>query len=69
MLESNTIVLFTTTSLNPLIGIGDHRHTNKVDLIRLRAKLALQPGAMNVGVCHLSSTCIERRSRSFSLEA
>jgi outer membrane immunogenic protein len=37
MLESDTIIPFTTTSLNPLIGLGDHVHTNNVDVVRLRA--------------------------------
>jgi outer membrane immunogenic protein len=36
-LESDTIIPFTTTSLNPLIGLGDHVHTNNVDVVRVRA--------------------------------
>jgi hypothetical protein len=37
MLESDTIVPLTTTSLNPLIELGDHVHINNVDVVRLRA--------------------------------
>jgi outer membrane immunogenic protein len=36
-LASNTIIPFTTTSLNPLIALGDHVQTNNVDVVRLRA--------------------------------
>jgi outer membrane immunogenic protein len=37
MLESDTIIPLKVNSFNPLIGLGDHVHTNNVDVVRLRA--------------------------------
>jgi hypothetical protein len=41
MLESDTIIPIGQRPLNPLIGLGDHVHTNNVDMVRLRASWLL----------------------------
>jgi outer membrane immunogenic protein len=41
MLESDTIIPIGQRPSNPLIGLGDHVHTNNVDMVRLRASWLL----------------------------
>ena len=43
MLESDTTIAM-TDSLNPLIGLGNHLHTNNVDTVRLRASWLFTSG-------------------------
>jgi outer membrane immunogenic protein len=44
MLESDTIIPIGQRPLNPLIGLGDHVHTNNVDMVRLRASWLFTSG-------------------------
>ena len=44
MLESDTIIPIWQRPLNPLIGLGDHVHTNNVDTVRLRASWLFASG-------------------------
>jgi outer membrane immunogenic protein len=44
MLESDTIIPLGQRPLNPLIGLGDHIHTNNVDMVRLRASWLFASG-------------------------
>jgi len=44
MLESDTIISMKQDSFNPLIGLGNHVHTNSVDTVRLRASWLFSSG-------------------------
>jgi outer membrane immunogenic protein len=44
MLESDTIIPIGQRPLNPLVGLGDHVHTNNVDTVRLRASWLFTSG-------------------------
>jgi hypothetical protein len=35
-LTSDTVIPFFTTTLNPLIALGDHVHTKSADVLRVR---------------------------------
>ena len=43
MLESDTIIPIGNV-INPLVGLGDHVHTNNVDTVRLRASWLFTSG-------------------------
>jgi outer membrane immunogenic protein len=44
MLESDTVIPIGQRPLNPLVGLGDHVHTNNVDTVRLRASWLFASG-------------------------
>ena len=44
MLESDTTIAIGQRPLNPLIGLGNHLHTNNVDTVRLRASWLFTSG-------------------------
>jgi opacity protein-like surface antigen len=44
MLESDTVIPIGQRPLNPLVGLGDHVHTNNVDAVRLRASWLFTSG-------------------------
>jgi outer membrane immunogenic protein len=44
MLESDNVISFRPDPVNPLIGLGNHVHTNNVDTVRLRASWLFNTG-------------------------
>ena len=44
MLEFDTVIPIGQRPLNPLVGFGDHVHTNNVDAVRLRASWLFTSG-------------------------
>jgi hypothetical protein len=45
MIDSDTVLRFDTSSLNPLIALGGHVHTNNVDVVRVRANWLFNLGS------------------------